>query len=424
MQVSVESVSNLGRRMTVQVPAEEINQQVSSKLQQLAQTVKLDGFRPGKVPLSVVEKRFGEQARAEVSNDVISKTYEEALKQENLNPAGTPSIEPSENSDLFEYVASFEIYPEIVLPQISDLNIDKPVAEVAESDLDEMMEKLRKQRVTWSDVDRASANGDKLTIDFEGKINGEAFSGNSAKQVPLELGSGSMIPGFEDQLVGVSASDNKSIEVSFPADYSASDLAGKAAIFDITVHSVAEPVLPELNDEFSVSFGMPEGGIEKLRSEVRNNMERELEAALKTSIKQQVFDCLIEKTALDIPTALLDREIDALVKNDQLAADTVTDDVSRASYENEAKRRVSLGLLIGEIAKINQLQLDPDKIRITIENIAASYEKPEEVKQWYYGNQEMMAGIQSLVMEDTVVDWVIGSANINENSTTFSELLK
>ena len=424
MQVSVESVSNLGRRMTVQVPAEEINQQVSSKLQQLAQTVKLDGFRPGKVPLSVVEKRFGEQARAEVSNDVISKTYEEALKQENLNPAGTPSIEPSENSDLFEYVASFEIYPEIVLPQISDLNIDKPVAEVAESDLDEMMEKLRKQRVTWSDVDRASANGDKLTIDFEGKINGEAFSGNSAKQVPLELGSGSMIPGFEDQLVGVSASDNKSIEVSFPVDYSASDLAGKAAIFDITVHSVAEPVLPELNDEFSVSFGMPEGGIEKLRSEVRNNMERELEAALKTSIKQQVFDCLIEKTALDIPTALLDREIDALVKNDQLAADTVTDDVSRASYENEAKRRVSLGLLIGEIAKINQLQLDPDKIRITIENIAASYEKPEEVKQWYYGNQEMMAGIQSLVMEDTVVDWVIGSANINENSTTFSELLK
>ncbi|MEE9342882.1 MAG: trigger factor [Gammaproteobacteria bacterium] len=422
MQVSVETTSNLGRRMTVQVPAEQVTQQVNDKLTQLAHTVKLDGFRPGKVPMSVVQKRFGEQAQEEVASNLITETYEKALQQENLQPAGTPTIEKKTTGDVFEYTAAFEVYPNIELPDVSQLEIDKPSAEITDDDLEAMLDKLRKQRVSWSEVERSSAVGDRLTIDFEGEIDGETFNGNSAKNVPLELGSGAMIPGFEDQLVGVSSGDERSINVTFPNDYGANELAGKEAVFQINVHSVSEAVLPELNDEFAVSFGIQEGGIEQLRSEVRGNMERELAAAVKTNMKKQVFDSLLKSVSIDIPSALLESEIDVLVKKGQEGADNMTED-DRANFEDEAKRRVSLGLLIGEMAKANQLQMDPEKIRVSIDEIAASYEKPEEVKQWYYGNQEMMAGIQALVMEDTVVEWVSEQAKTNDITMSFNDLL-
>ncbi len=423
MQVSVETTSGLGRRMTVRIPAEQIDQQVESKLQQLARTVRLDGFRPGKVPLSVVKKRYGDQVRQETAGELIASSYEEALQQENLKPAGEPGIEQTRNQagEELEYVATFDVYPDIEPPELEDIDIERVSAAVEDSDVDDMLEKLRRQRVTWGKVERASQEGDRLEIDFEGRIDGQPFAGNSAKNVPLELGSKTMIPGFEEQLVGVSAGDSKTIEVTFPEDYASREVAGKTATFDIKVHGVAAPELPEVNDDFARAFGVGDGGLERLREEIRRNMERELDAAIKSKVKQQVFDALLEKADLDVPASLIDSEIDALIKKDEAAADAGSD---RSRYEDEARRRVSLGLLIAEIIQRNQLQVDPERVRETIENLAQSYEKPEEVVQWYYSNQEMLAGVQTLIMEETVVEWVAGQAKITEKTTSFTEIMQ
>jgi trigger factor len=423
MQVSVETTSGLGRRMTVQIPADQIDQQVESKLQQLAQTVRLDGFRPGKVPLSVVKKRYGSQVRQEAAGELIASTYEQALQQENLKPAGEPSIEQVKNEAglELEYVATFEIYPEIEQPDLADVAIERLSAEISDTDIDNMLEKLRKQRSTWTKAERASAQGDRLEIDFAGTIDGESFSGGSAKNVPLELGSNTMIPGFEEQLVGVSADEKKTIDVTFPDDYASREVAGKTAQFEIHVHAVAEAQLPELDDDFARAFGVGDGGLDKLREEITNNMQRELDAAIKSSVKKQVFEALLEKADLDVPTSLIDNEIDVLIKKDEAGADAGSD---RSSYEEEARRRVSLGLLIADIIQRNQLQVDPEKVRETIENLAQSYEKPDEVVQWYYSNQEMLAGVQTLIMEDTVVEWVAGQAKVTEKTTTFDEIMQ
>jgi len=423
MQVSVETTSGLGRRMTVQIPAEQMDQQVDSKLEQLSRSVRLDGFRPGKVPLSVVKKRYETQVREEMAAELIASTYEQALQQENLKPAGEPSIEQTRNrsGEGLEYVANFDVYPEIEVPELSDLKIERPLAEVADAEVDQMLEKLRLQRVTWTKVERAAANGDRIEIDFEGTIDGQPFSGNAAKNVPLELGSGAMIPGFEEQLVGVSAGDKKTIDVTFPDDYGSAEVAGKAAKFDIVVHSIAESAMPELDDEFARAFGVGDGGLEALRGEVSKNMRRELDAAIKARIKSQVFDALLEKADLDVPVSLLDSEIDALIKKGGEGADAGGD---RSRYEDEARRRVSLGLLISEIIQRNQLTIDPDRVRQTIEDMAQSYENPEEVVQWYYSNQEMLSGVQTLIMEETVVEWVVDQAQVEEKSTTFEELMQ
>jgi len=409
--------------MTVQIPAEQIDQQVQSKLQQLARSVRLDGFRPGRVPLSVVKKRYESQVRSETAGELIASSYEQALQQENLRPAGEPNIEQMHNQpgQQLEYVATFEVYPDVEPPELADITIQRPVAEVSSADVDRMLEKLRNQRVTWTRVERPAAEGDRLEIDFQGTIDGQSFSGNSAKNVPLELGSGTMIPGFEEQLSGSSPGDRRTIDVTFPADYGSKEVAGKTAQFDVTVNAVAEAVLPELNDDFARAFGVGDGGLEKLREEVRQNMQRELDAAIKSRVKQQVFDALLEKSSIDIPASLIEREVDALVKKGSGAADAEAD---RSRYQEEARRRVSLGLLIAELIKRNQLQVDSERVRETIETLAQSYEKPEEVVQWYYSNQDMLAGIHTLVMEDTVVEWIASQAKTEDKSFTFEELMQ
>ena len=423
MQVSVETTSGLGRRMTVQIPAEQIDQKVESKLQQLARSVRLDGFRPGKVPLSVVKKRYESQVRSETAGELIASSYEQALQQQNLRPAGEPDIEQTRNQpgQALEYVVTFEVYPDVEPPEIADITIERPVAEVTSADVDNMLEKLRKQRVTWTRVERSAAEGDRLEIDFQGTIDGQPFSGNSASNVPLELGSGAMIPGFEEQLTGSSAGDRKTIEVTFPADYASKEVAGKTAQFDVSVNAVAEAVLPELDDAFAKTVGVGDGGLDKLREEVRRNMHRELDAAVKSRVKQQVFESLLAKADIDVPAALIDQEVEALIKKEGDAADAGAD---RSRYEQEAKRRICLGLLIAELIKRHQLQVDPERVRETIEALAQSYEKPEEVVQWYYSNQDMLAGIQTLVMEDTVVEWVADQAKTEDKAYTFEELMQ
>ncbi|WP_288371698.1 trigger factor, partial [uncultured Marinobacter sp.] len=314
MQVSVETTSGLERRMTVGIPADRIENEVNKRLQQTAKRARVDGFRPGKVPMSVIRKRFGASAHQEVIGEVIQSSFYEAIMQEKLNPAGAPSVEPKsmEAGKDFEYVATFEVYPEVTLAGFEAISVERPESEVTEADVDTMLETLRKQNTRFEAVERAAENGDQVTIDFVGKIDGEAFQGGTANGTNLVLGSGRMIPGFEEGLVGAKAGDSLTLKVTFPEDYQNLDLAGKAAEFETTVQAVAAPALPELNDEFFAQFGVNEGGLEGFRAEVRKNMERELRQAIKTKVKGQVMDGLLKTNTVEVPKALISNEIDRL----------------------------------------------------------------------------------------------------------------
>jgi trigger factor len=422
MQVSVENTGGLERRMTVQVPAERIDQEVTSRLQSMKSSIRLDGFRPGKVPLQVVENKYGAQVRQEVIEQVINSTLHEALTQENIRPAGEPSIAPKEANpgEELEFVATFEVFPELDGAVKYGFRITRPAVEIGEADIESMLEKLRKQRATSSVVDRKAQTGDQVVIDFEGTIDGNAFTGNRGEQAPVVLGSNSMITGFEDQLIGVLAGEETTISITFPQDYPAGEVAGKAAEFRVKVHSVSEMLLPELDDEFARAFGMDDKGLEGLRAEVTSNMQRELKSMISSSLKDQVFTGLLENNPVEVPRNLIDGEVAELQsQQDYQHADT-------AQLEASAERRVKLGVLVSEVIKQNQLQIDPDRVREAVETVAASYENPEEVIQHYYGSQEILAGVQQVVMEDQVIDWVLENAGleIQDNQTTFDALVE
>jgi len=422
MEVSIENTGGLARRMTVQVPAERIDQEVESRLQSMCQTVRLDGFRPGKVPLKVIEQKYGKQVRLEVVDQVVNSTLQEALTQENVRPAGVPNIEPKEivRGEPLEYTASFEIFPELSGSIQYSFKVSRPQVEITEEDVNGMLENLRGQRGTWNTVERASQADDQVTVDFEGSVDGQPFTGNKGEQVPVVLGAGTMIPGFEDQLIGVTAGDEKTLDVTFPDTYPARDVAGKAASFNIKVHAVSEIELPSLDDDFAQAFGIEEGGIEGLKNEIRENMNRELKGLVNSKLKEQVFNGLMDANPVEVPVSLVDGEIQQLRAKQEEGAT-----IDAAELQAKAERRVKLGVVVSEIAKQNQLQIDPDRVRQMVETIASSYEKPEEVVQWYYGNQEMLAGVQSAVIEEQVVDWVVehSGVDVEEVKTTFSTLV-
>jgi trigger factor len=422
MEVSLENTGGLGRRLKVQVPAARVDDEVTSRLQSMTRTVRLDGFRPGKVPMRVVQQKFGHQVRAEVLQQVLNSTLQEALAQESIRPAGEPRIEPidSQPGEPFEYVATFEVFPELTGPINYGFKVDRPVVDIKESDITEMLENLRKQRATWTAVERAAQPGDQVTIDFEGSIDGEPFAGNKAENMPLVLGSNSMIPGFEEQLNGVSAGDEKSIELTFPEDYPATGIAGKTAIFKVRIHQVSAMELPELNDDFARAFGISEGGMDALITEITGNMQRELKGLIASSLKSQVFAGLLENNPVEVPQQLIETEsLELRGRKGSAAGDA-------AALQAEAERRVKLGVIVSEIVKQNQIQLDPERVREVVDNIAASYEKPEEVVQWYYGNQEMLSGVQSAVIEDQAVEWIIehGGVDVSDNEMSFSDLVE
>ncbi|MDX1346318.1 MAG: trigger factor, partial [Sedimenticolaceae bacterium] len=312
MQVSVETLEGLQRKMTVQLPVEKVNEIVDDKLRTIAKQVRLDGFRPGKVPLKVVRQRFGDHVRQEAYGELIQKTFYEAASGEKLNPAGEPRIEVNDDDSGFSYTAEFEVVPEVTLNDLSDATLERTTAEVTDADLDEMLEKLRKQRVTWNKVERAAQDGDQVTVSFVGKVDGEEFEGGSAHNVPIELGAGRMIEGFEQGLLGASAGEERTVHLNFPDDYQAEHLAGKPASFEITVNEVAEAVMPELDEEFAKAFGVEEGGLEKLRADIRENMERELRQKLRSRNKEKVMDLLLEKNDFTVPQALIDSEAQRL----------------------------------------------------------------------------------------------------------------
>ncbi|WP_373187438.1 trigger factor [Halopseudomonas sp.] len=429
MQVSVETTSGLERRMTVGIPADRIESEVNKRLQQTASRAKVDGFRPGKVPMSVIRKRFGGSARQEVMGEVIQSSFYEAIMQEKLNPAGAPSVEPKqldEGKD-FEYVATFEVYPEITLGDFGDIKVERTESEVRDEDLENMLEILRKQNTQFETVERAAENGDQLKVDFVGRVDGEPFQGGTANNTEIVLGSGRMIPGFEDGLVGAKAGDSVTLNVTFPEDYQNLELAGKPAEFDVMVHSVAAPALPELNDEFFAKFGVEEGGIEGFRAEVRKNMERELRQAIKTKVKTQVMDGLLATNSIDVPKALVSSEIDRLreqavqqfgganIKPEQLPAEL---------FEEQAKRRVSLGLVVAEVVKQNEIKPDNDRVRAMVEELASAYQEPEQVVNWYYQNEQQLAEIQSVVLEEQVVDTVLQKAQVTSKQVPYEDAVK
>jgi trigger factor len=422
MDVSVENTGGLGRRMTVKVPAERVDQEVQSRLQSMSRTVRLDGFRPGKVPLKVVEQKYGEQVRLEVVNQVVHSTIQEALTQENLRPAGEPHVEPGESrpGEPLEYVATFEVFPELAGSLNFGFTINKPAVDISDNDVDAMIENLRKQRATWNVVERAAQHNDQVNIDFEGTVDdGKPFTGNKGEKMPIVLGSNSMVPGFEEQLAGVSAGEEKTVEVTFPENYPSTDIAGKTAQFKVKVHSVSEMALPDLDDAFARAFGVDEKGIAGLREEVTANMQRELKGLLVARMKEEVFGKLLEQNPVEVPRNLIDSEIEHLKTQEGMQG------FDAQTLEANAQKRIKLGVLVSEIARQNQIQVDPDRVRGTIETIAGSYEKPEEVVQWYYGNQEMLAGVQSAVMEEQVVDWVMAhsGAEVKEEDMSFQALV-
>ena len=422
MQVSVEKRDGLERRMTVHVPAERIDQEVDSRLQSMKGSVRLDGFRPGKVPFSVIEKKYGKQVRQEVVQRVIGETLQEALTQESLRPAAAPKIDPMESlpGEPLEYVATFEVFPELTAPIDYGFKVTLPVVEIGEADVTAMLEKLRKQRATWKAVDRKAQTDDQVVIDFKGTIAGNAFQGSNVEKMPVVIGSNTMMRGFEEQLIGAGAGDERTLRVTFPADYPSREVAGKDAEFRVKLHTVSEMVLPELDDEFARAFGVAGKGLVGLMEEVTANMQRELKQLIKSNVKDQVFSGLLARNPVDIPRSLIDDE------TARLRAQQTTQTANSFELQANAERRVKLGVLVTAIVKQNRIQIDPDRVRETIETIAASYEKPEEVVQWYYGNQELLSNVQSAVIEEQVVDWMLEYSGIQvaNTPTTFDALVE
>lgn len=431
MQVSVETTSGLERRMTITVPAARVDSEVNERINKAARTVRMDGFRPGKVPVAVVKKRFGASIRQEALGDLIRDTFYEAVTQEKLNPAGFPTIESVKdeaNADV-AFVATFEVYPEVTLGDLSAIKVERPVAEITDADVDKMIDTLRRQRATWADSSDAAKDGDRLDIDFDGTVEGVAFEGGSSKGFSLVLGSNRMIPGFETGLIGAKAGEERSLNVTFPADYQAENLKGKAAVFKVKVNKVEAPVLPELDEAFIKSFGIKDGGLDKFRADVRKNMERELKQAVKNKVKGQVLEGLVSVHTVDVPKAMVQNEIGRQRQNmmrqfggnaRNINPDMLPDEL----FAEQAKRSVTLGLVIGEIIKSADLKVDADRVRTLIEEIAESYETPSEVVNWYYGNQEQMQQIEAVVLEDQVVEHVLGKSQVSDKPGSYEEILR
>lgn len=417
--------------MTVELPATQVEQEVEKRLKQIARTARMDGFRPGKVPLRLVRQRYAQQVEHEVFGELVQSSYFEALGKENITPAGQPRIEPlnKDGEKGYGFVATFEVMPEIKLSGLGDVTIKKTQAEVTDADLEQMIDKLRRQRVIWSDVERPAKSEDRVTINFKGFIDGEAFDGGSAEGVPLVLGSKSMIDGFEDGLVGAKAGDAKTLELKFPEEYRVEKLAGQPATFEVEVLKVQEPQLPVVDEEFAKAFGVEEGGVDALHKEVRANMQRELDEKLQGLLKEQVMNALIERNPLEVPAALVNDEAEALRRQTRANIQQQTGqrgsfDLPLNLFEDQAKRRVVLGLLIAEIVKENGIKVDQGRVRQRVERFAESYENPQEVVDFYYSNREHIGSVENVVLEDQVVEWIAGQVRTEEVPSSFEAVMQ
>jgi len=431
MQVSLETTQGLERRLTITVEAASVDTEVKNRLRQLSKTQRIDGFRPGKVPVAVILKRYGAAVRQEVAGELMQRHYFEAVVAEKVNPAGMPQlavVKNDEGSDL-EFTATFEVYPEVEVANLDKIKIEKPVVEVTDKDLDEMLVTLQKQHATFKEVKRKSKKSDRVTIDFTGSIDGEEFEGGKAEDFVLALSEERMIPGFEKQIVGQKAGEEFTIEVTFPEDYHAENLKGKAASFVINLKKVEDQVLPELTDEFAGKFGVSEGGIESLKADVRKNMERELSQNVKNNVKQQVIDGLVEVNELEVPASLAKGEIDVLREQamqrfggqvDPANMPQLPDDL----FEEQAKRRVKVGLLLGEVIKTNKLEADDARVKEMIETMASAYEDPGEVVAHYSNDEKLSQQMKDLALEDQAIDFVLAQAKVKDVKKKFNDMIQ
>jgi len=432
MQVTIEKPEQgLDHKISVSFPADALNATIEKKLSDMRRTVKMDGFRPGKVPLNVVKKQYGSQVKQEVLGEEVQKTFFDAVEKENLNVAGYPRFdELDEKDDRFSYVAYFEVYPEITLPEFSAIKVEKIVSEVNDDDVEEMITKLREQRQAWKPANgnKKAKEGEQVIIDFVGKLDGVEFEGGKAENVPLELGSGRMIPGFEEGIIGMKKGEEKVIEVTFPEDYQSDELKGKTVTFDITVHSVQVKQLPELDEEFVKSFGVEDGQEATLRAEIKNNMIKELARAVDNKNRTAVLESLGQAVDTALPKSLIDQEIEQLmqraIQNLQeqgVSADQVN--LTAEQFEEEAKMRVKLGLILGDVIKAKNIEASDDDVTAYITEQASSYEDPSEVVAWYQSNPQAMAEVKSIVIEKNIAETILNEAQVTEVKKTFSEVV-
>lgn len=430
MQGTQSASSALERRLDLALPIKQIESEVDNRLKKLARTVRIHGFRPGKVPMKIVAQQYGGQVRQEVMSDSVQRTFADAVKAQNLRVAGYPRFEAKESAaENFEFVATFEVYPEVEVSPLSDVSIKRPVTEVTDADLDRTIEILRKQRQHFHQVERAAVDGDKVTIDFEGTMDGAPFPGGQGRGHELVLGEGKFLPDFELNVKNLKAGDSKSFELTFPADYHAKELAGKLVKFEVHVHAVAEPHLPELNAEFAKSLGVADGDLSTMRAEVKANLEREAKKRMQAKLKEQIMQALLDHAKLEVPKALVEIEVgrlgEAAVRDLQGRGMTTKDiNLPPEIFQAQAQRRVRLGLILAETVKRNGLTAKPDQVRAVIEEQAQSFEQPQEMVRWYYQQPERLAEVEAVVLEDNVVAWALKQAKVEDLSTPFQDLME
>ncbi len=426
MNVTVESTGALERRMRVEVPAERIESEVDSRLKSVGKTARIKGFRPGKVPARVVRQRYGKQVRQEVLGEIMQKSYSDAVVQENLRPAGGPKIETEkDDGKTFAYVATFEILPEVELRNLDKIKVDKPEIEIGDADLDEMLLSLRKQRATWDAVDRKSKDGDRVIVDFTGTIDGEAFQGGSGTEVPVVLGQGQMLPDFEKGLKGIAAGDEKTIKVKFPKDYHAEDLAGKKAEFAVNVHRVEQEILPELDDQFAEAFNVTQGGLEQLKKDVRENMEREARTKVEGDIREQVMNGLLEKNPFDVPQTLIREEMHSMQHEamQRLGIEDHDQAPPMDNFAEAAEKRVRLGLLLRQVIAENEIKVNQDDLRARVEEMCAGYENSDDMVNMYMSNPQIMQQIEPMVVEQKAVDWLLEHGKSKAKKVSFRDYM-
>jgi len=430
MATQLETTGALERRISMAVAAHAVEREVAERLRKLARTVKMPGFRPGKVPLSMIERSYGPQVHAEVLGDAVSKAFSEAIDEHKLRVAGQPEIGRRDDAAEGElgFTATFEVYPEIAVGDVSALAVERAACEVGDAEVDKTIEILRRQRATWDSVERAAQDEDRVTIDFVGTLDGVAFEGGSATDFQFQLGEGRMLPDFETGVRGAAPGDKRSFPVAFPEDYNAKELAGKTAQFEVTVKRIEQPVLPAVDAEFARQLGVADGDVNKMRADIKANLEREVAQRLRNRTKAAVMEALPSMAAFELPKALVASEGETLAERARADLQARGIDVKNIpippdAFKEQAEKRVRLGLLVAEIVKEHGLQAKPDQIRKQIEEFAQSYENPGEVIRYYFSDRNRLAEVEAIVVEQNVVDWVLANAKVTERALAFDELM-
>lgn len=418
MQSKLENLSPLERRLDVTLPLKAIDAEVETRLKKLARTVRLKGFRPGHVPLKIVEQKYAVQVREEVLGETVQKTFGDAVREQNLRIAGFPKIETRKlDQGEFEYSATFEVYPEVVIGELSGVTINRPVVEVGDADIEKTLQILRRQRTRYEEVSRAAMTLDQVALDYRGTISGVEFPGGQAKDQKVVIGSGLLLKAFEENLMNLMAGARKTFELRFPDDYHGKDVAGKTAQFEVTVKSVAAPVIPEVDAEFARSLGVADGDLSKMKEEIRANLEREVEGRIKNKLKEKVMQALAAHAQVELPKVLVEGELTRLKEQFK---DAVPSDEALAG---EASRRVQLGLIVAELVRTQDLGAKPEQVRAIVKRHAQSYERPEEVVRWYYAEPARLKDAEGLALEDNVVAWVLKKAKVVDTPTVFDDLM-